>query len=146
MTTALREGREFATARRTLTEADIVTFAGLSNDWNPLHVDEIYARGTQFGRRIAHGQAVASIVTGLRSELDDWPVVSYLATSRRFSSGVGAGDTVHARYRIKSVRESRSNAARTVVTLDITVLDQEGREVMTGEDVMLLEPGSGDGA
>jgi acyl dehydratase len=141
MAVALREGREFVTARRTLTDADIVTFSGLSNDWNPLHVDEIYARRTQFGRRIAHGQAVASIVTGLRSELDDWPVVSYLGTSRRFTSAVGAGDTVHARYRIKSVRESRSNAARSVVTLDVTVLDQEGAEVMTGEDVMLLELG-----
>jgi 3-hydroxybutyryl-CoA dehydratase len=139
MNVDLTESREFATARRTLTETDIVNFAGLSNDWNPLHVDELYARETQFGRRIAHGQAVASIVTGLRSELDDWPVVSYLGTSRRFSSAVGAGDTIHARYRIASVRESRSQPGHLVVTLDIAVLDQDRNEVMAGQDVMLLE-------
>ena len=136
----LAAGREFLTARRTITEADIVTFAGLSNDWNPLHVDELFASETQFGRRIAHGQAIASIVTGLRSELDDWPVVSYLGTSRRFTGGVGAGDTIHARYRIKSTRSSRSNPDRSVVTVSVAVLDQEGREVMAGEDVMLLDP------
>jgi acyl dehydratase len=137
----LAEGRTFLTARRTLTETDIVNFAGLSNDWNPLHVDELYARETEFGRRIAHGQAVASIVTGLRSELDDWPVVSYLGTSRRFTSAVGAGDTIHARYEVASVRASRSNPDRSVVTLDIAVLDQDGTEVMSGQEVMLLETG-----
>ncbi len=134
----LTEGREFTTARRTLTEADIVTFPGLSNDWNPLHVDELYARETEFGRRIAHGQTVASIATGLRSELDDWPVMSYLGTSRRFTSDVGAGDTIHARYRIAEVRASKSDPSRNVVTLAVTVLSQDGAEVMSGNDVMLV--------
>lgn len=143
MAVALAEGREFLTARRTLTDADIVNYAGLSNDFNPLHVDELFARGTQFGRRIAHGQLVASLVTGLRSELDDWPVLSYLGTSRRFSAAVGAGDTVHARYTVNSVRASRSNPANAVVTLGVAVLDQHGTEVMSGEDVMLVETGGG---
>jgi 3-hydroxybutyryl-CoA dehydratase len=143
MPPALQAGREFETARRTLTEADIVTFAGLSNDWNPMHVDEQFARGTQFGRRIAHGQAVASIVTGLRSELDDWPVVSFLGTSRRFTSAVGAGDSVHAVYAIREARASESRPGHTVVTLSVTVLDQRGDEVMSGEDVMLVESGAG---
>jgi 3-hydroxybutyryl-CoA dehydratase len=138
MAPALRAGRAFDTARRTLTESDIVTFAGLSNDWNPMHVDEEFARETQFGRRIAHGQAVASIVTGLRSELDDWPVVSYLGTSRRFTSAVGAGDSIHARYEVSEVRASESRPGHNVVTLSVTVIDQRGDEVMSGEDVMLV--------
>lgn len=138
MPVALDEGREFRTARRTLTETDIVNYAGLSNDFNPLHVDELFARETQFGRRIAHGQLVASLVTGLRSELDDWPVLSYVGTSRRFTGAVGAGDTLHACYRIDSTRPSRSDPARTIVTLHLSVLNQDGDEVMAGEDVMLL--------
>jgi 3-hydroxybutyryl-CoA dehydratase len=133
-------GREFETARRTVTEADIVSYAGLSNDFNPLHVDEVFAAATAFGRRIAHGQLIASIVTGLRSELDDWPVLSYLGASRRFSAAVGAGDTIHARYRIKSLRATRSKPDRSVATLELTVLNQDGEEVMAGEDVMLLGP------
>jgi 3-hydroxybutyryl-CoA dehydratase len=143
MTPALQAGHEFDTTRRTLTEADIVTFAGLSNDWNPMHVDEAFARETQFGRRIAHGQAVASIVTGLRSELDDWPVVSFLGTTRRFTSAVGAGDTVQARYAIREVSASESRPGHSVVTLSVTVLDQHGDEVMSGEDVMLVEVDAG---
>jgi 3-hydroxybutyryl-CoA dehydratase len=141
MNDGLREGRQFASARRTLTEADIVTFAGLSNDWNPMHVDTLYAEQTQFGRRIAHGQAVASIVSGLRSEIDHWPIVAYLGTSRRFTSSVGAGDTVHARYTIESLRRSKSNPARRIVTLGMTVLDQRAEQVMSGQDVLLLEDG-----
>jgi acyl dehydratase len=70
-------------------------------------------------------------------------VLSYLGTSRNFTSAVGAGDTIHARYRIASVRASKSNPARSVVTLDIAVLDQEGAEVMSGQEVMLLQTNDG---
>ena len=140
----LDEGREFATARRTITETDIVSYAGLSNDFNPLHVDEVFAREAGFGRRIAHGQLIASIVTGLRSELDDWPVISYLGASRRFTGAVGAGDTIHCRYRIAGVRTSKSDARNQVVTLDLSVVDEDGQEVMSGADTLLVRQGLDD--
>jgi acyl dehydratase len=131
-------GHEFETARRTITEADIVNFAGLSNDFNPLHVDEPFAAATDYGRRIAHGQMIAAIVTGLRSELDRWPVLAYLGASRDFRGPIGAGDTIHARYTITGSRPTSSDPTRGVVTLAVSVLDQEGDEAMTGEDVMLV--------
>ncbi len=134
----IRTGQELVTARRTIAEADIVNYAGLSNDFNPLHVDEEFAR-EHFGRRIAHGQMIASIVTGLRSQLDDWPVISYLNTARRFVAPVGAGDTIHCRYTVAGVRSSRSRPTAVVVTLTVTVQNQDGEEVMTGADVMLLD-------
>jgi len=133
------EGLEFSTARRTITEADIGNYAGLSNDFNPLHVDELFAR-EHFGRRIAHGQMIASIVTGLRSALDDWPSVNYLNTARRFVGPVGAGDTIHGRYTVASMRPSRSRPTAVVATVDLVVVNQDGEEVMTGADVMLLDP------
>ena len=138
-TAMLAIGYSFPTARRTLTEADIVNFAGLSNDWDPLHIDQPFAEAGPFGRRIAHGQLTASIVTGLRSELDDWPLVSYLGTSRRFSSPVGAGDTIHGVYTVSEVRPTSNDPEKLVVTLGVAVIDQHGNEVMAGEDVVLVD-------
>lgn len=135
----LATGYSFRTASRTMTEADIVNFAGLSNDWDPLHIDQQFAESGPFGRRIAHGQLTASIVTGLRSELDGWPLLNFMGTSRRFSSPVGAGDTIHGVYTVAEVRPTSSDPQRLVVTLDIEVLDQAGNRVMSGQDVVLVD-------
>lgn len=139
--TNLAIGYSFRTARRTLTEADIVNFAGLSNDFNPLHIDQQFAVAGPFGRRVAHGQLTASIVTGLRSELDDWPLLGYMGTSRRFKNPVGAGDTFHGVYTVKESRPTSANPNKLVVTLEIVVLDQDHNEVMSGEDVVLVDGG-----
>jgi 3-hydroxybutyryl-CoA dehydratase len=133
------DGMEFTTARRTITEADIGFYAGLSNDFNPLHVDEPFAR-ERFGRRIAHGQLIASVVTGLRSAMDDWPVVGYLGATRSFLAPVGAGDTIHGRYTVSSSRVSRSRPSARVTTVALVVVNQDDEEVMTGTDVLLLDP------
>ena len=63
----IKVGDRFASASRTLFDADIVGFAGISGDFNPLHVDDVFAAGTVHGRRIAHGMLVASVISGLRS-------------------------------------------------------------------------------
>ena len=62
-------GAEFQTASRTITEADVVNFAGISGDYNPLHIDEEFCKQTQFGTRIAHGPFVYSIAAGLLFQL-----------------------------------------------------------------------------
>lgn len=138
MSATLVEGQAFTTSRRTITLADITNYAGLSNDFNPLHVDEEFAT-KHFGRRIAHGQMIASIVSGLRSDLDSWPVTSYLHVSRRFGAPVGAGDTIKGHYTVSEVRDSRSRPGEAVVTVLLSVSNQEGDEVSSGEDVMLVK-------
>ena len=62
-------GQTFTSGRRTITEADVVMFAGLSGDYNPLHTDKVFAEKTPFKQRIAHGMLVASISTGLAQTL-----------------------------------------------------------------------------
>src|SRR6266540_4294327 len=62
-------GAEFTTAARTVTETDIVVYAGLSGDYNPLHVNEEYSKTTEFGGRIAHGPLVYGIAAGLLFQL-----------------------------------------------------------------------------
>lgn len=105
-------GLEFESAARTIGEADIITFAGLSGDFNALHTDAEFAATTHFGQRVAHGMLIASISTGLRSDLDDFAMLAFLNTNRSFSKPVFIGDTVRIRYRVNSTEPSTSGASR----------------------------------
>lgn len=135
----LEPGQELVTARRTVTEADIVAFCGLSGDFNPLHTDNLFVREeTPFRGRIAHGLLVLAISSGLRSELDGLHLIAYLEEQRRFTAPVYPGDTIQARYRVESVRRSKSRPGAGVVTMAIEVANQDGEIVQTGTDVLLV--------
>lgn len=143
MTTYLEDvavGQEFVTAGRTVTYADIAAFCGVSGDFNPLHTDEVWVReNTDFPGRVAHGVLVLAISTGLRcSSLDSLAVIAYLEEHRRFLVPVLPGDTVHARYRIETVRPSRSKPDRGVVQLSVEVCNQRQEAVQTGSDSWLV--------
>jgi len=132
-------GQEFTTARRTLTEADIMAFCGVSGDFNALHTDELFVREeTPFRGRIAHGLLVLSISSGLRSEDDDWLVLAYLEEQRRFVAPTYAGDTIHARCRVQSSRRSRSRPDTGIVTLSVEVVNQDDEIVQAGIDVLMV--------
>jgi acyl dehydratase len=135
----IEAGREVITARRTITEADILWFCGLSGDFNPLHTDiEFIREHTPFRDRIAHGHLVLSITGGLRSELDNWRIIAYLDCQRRFLVPVYAGDTIHGAYAVTEVRPSRSRPETGVVVCDVMTLNQAGEVVQQGVDVLLI--------
>src|SRR5438876_12253598 len=95
----LPAGLEVMTARRTVPESDIVTFAGVSGDFNPLHTDESYVREhTPFRGRIAHGLLVLAIASGVRSEPDRAPSGAFLEARRQFLAPTYPGHTVPARW------------------------------------------------
>ena len=132
-------GSSFETARRTVTEADIVAFAGVSGDFNPLHVDEIFAREqTPFGGRIAHGPLVLSMSYGLASVRDRWKVLALAECRRRFRAPVYPGDTVWAEFEILETRASRSRAGVGFVTLGVRVSSDRSEVVQDGRDVMMV--------
>lgn len=133
-------GRRIATLRRTVTEADIVAFAGLSGDFNPLHTDEDWVRErTPFRGRIAHGLLSTAIASGLHSEYAyDWDIVAYLECQRRFQAPVYPGDTLQARYEVVEKRESRSKPETGVVTLAVELVNQDEEVVQSGRDVVLM--------
>ena len=96
-------GAEFESPGRTVTEADIVMFAGLSGDYNPLHVNEEYCKTTQFGGRIAHGPLVYAIAAGLLFQLHlyDDTLIAFLGFENlRFTKPVKAGDTNCAKIKV----------------------------------------------
>lgn len=132
-------GDRFATASRTIFDADILAFAGVSGDFNRLHVDDEFAKTTPYGRRIAHGMLTASVVTGLRSRIDDYAMLGFLETTRRFRGPVFPGDTITAHFTVTETRASQSNPARGVVTLACEVRNQRGEVVQEGTDILMLE-------
>jgi acyl dehydratase len=94
-------GQRFTTPARTVTEADIANFAGVSGDFNPIHTDAEFARSTPFGERIAHGLLVLSMLTGLRQRSGHFEgtIVAWLEIRNyRFLKPVFIGDTVHGGY------------------------------------------------
>lgn len=132
-------GQELATAGRTVTEADIVAFAGLSGDFNPLHVDAEYARGTPFGERIAHGVLGLAMATGLAWQTGFMAasVEAFLSLEWKFRAPVRIGDTVHAVLRVSGTRPMGD--AGGLVMLEVSVLNQRGETVQRGQWTILVK-------
>lgn len=134
-------GAEFESSARTVTEADIVMFAGLSGDYNPLHINEEYCKQTQFGGRIAHGPLVYAIAAGLIFQLHlyDDTLIAFLGfDSLKFTKAVKPGDTIHARLKVLEKRET-SNPERGVMKRELKVLNQRGEVVQDAIQAFLLK-------
>jgi len=134
-------GAEFESPARTVTEADIVAFAGLSGDYNPLHINEEHCKKTIFGSRIAHGPLVYAIAAGLLFQLHlyDDTLIAFLGFENlRFTKPVKPGDTIHARIKVLEKRET-SNADRGVMKRQLQVLNQRGEVVQEGIQAFLLK-------
>jgi len=136
----LEIGRPIESAGRTITEADIVAFAGLSGDFAPMHVDEEWARKNHaFGGRVAQGMLIASVTYALRAPVVDFlDLVGWLEAVRRFRSPVRPGDTVRATWIVEEVRPSNSRPGTGVVRLGIEVRNQHGDVVQDGHDILLV--------
>ena len=134
-------GAEFESPARTVTEADVTIYAGLSGDYNPLHINEEYCKTTQFGGRIAHGPLVYAIAAGLLFQLHlyDDTLVAFLGfDSLKFTAPVKPGDTVRARIKVLEKRET-SRADRGVMKRQLQVLNQRGEVVQEGVQAFLLK-------
>jgi 3-hydroxybutyryl-CoA dehydratase len=139
-------GSELTSPGRTITEADVVNFAGVSGDYTQLHTDEECARGTPFGRRIAHGMLVLSIATGLATRLGfiEGTALAFRELSWKFSLPVFMGDTVYLKARCRELKPM-ARLGGGLVIFDASVLNQEGKTVQRGEWHMLIasRPASG---
>lgn len=123
-------GDAFVTHGRTVTEADVANFAGVTGDINPLHMDEEYAKKTRFGRRVPHGQLIFVLALGLAERViaplfHESIVAFYGVDKMRFVKPVFIGDTITLRRRVEST-DSRDEAAG-VVTFEDQVVNQDGQ-------------------
>jgi acyl dehydratase len=126
-------GEEYASPGRTVTEADVVIFAGLSGDYNVLHTDAEHMKSSQFGERIAHGLLGLSIQHGLLDRVVTAQVTGPLAALKwKFKGPIKIGDSIHVEARVSAKRDGEQ-PGWGVVTVARRVVNQRGEVVQEGE-------------
>jgi acyl dehydratase len=134
-------GQSYTTTARTITEADIVQFAGLSGDFNQIHTDAAYAAASFFGQRIAHGLLALAIASGLfvQTGIMEATVLAFREILEwSFSLPVFIGDTIHCDIEVVETRAiPRLNAG--AVIMRVTVLNQRGETVQQGRWNMFVQ-------
>ena len=120
-----------ASVAKTVTEADIIMFSGISMDTNPAHLDEEYSKNTGFGGRIAHGMLSAAFISAVLANQLPGPGSIYLSQTLKFKGPVHPGDTVKATVTVKEI-----NVAKNRVTLD-SICVVAGKVVIEGEAVVM---------
>lgn len=130
----IKLGDSFESVGRTVTEADIVNFAGVTGDFYSLHMDDQWVRdNTDFPGRIAHGLLVHSIGEGLRCPgIDEWKILAFVETQRKMLRPVFPGDRIHQIYRVSSKTPSSKDPSRGVVEVEISINNQKGETVQSG--------------
>ncbi len=131
---------EFTTSKtRTITETDIVNFAGLSGDFHELHLSEEFAKRGPFGRRIAHGALIFSISTGLTIQMGDAEniIAFYGVDKLRFTHPTFIGDTIRVIKKVIALEPKGDE--RGVVAFETTVLNQNDQPVVVYQDRVLLK-------
>ena len=133
-------GQHTSTPGRTITEGDIVTFAGLSGDYNMIHTDAEYSRKTHFGQRVAHGLLVLSIASGLvtRSGLIEGTVIAFREIENwKFAKPTYIGDTIHVEIEVTETKAIPRLGGGNVY-FNLQVNNQSNEVVMKGNWNVLL--------
>ena len=124
---------EKASRTTTITDEMIRTFAALTGDNNPVHLDDTYAATTRFGRRIAHGMIAAGLISAALANDLPGPGTVYLSQTLKFKAPVYPGDTITTTVEVKSVRPDKP-----IATLGTVCKNQDGGVVLEGEAVVLV--------
>jgi acyl dehydratase len=132
-------GAKYISQARTVTETDVVNFAGLSGDFNPLHTDAEFGRQTPFGERIAHGMLVVAMATGMANwtGIFEGTTLALLEQLIRYKGVVKFGDTIHLELEVTEKKET-SKADRGVVRFATQVCNQRAEIVIEGEWVVMI--------
>ena len=134
------QGMTFLTTGRTITETDLVNFAGLSGDFNPIHTNAVYAATTPFEQRIAHGLLGLSIAAGLTTGLGFMgeKVEAFMGLDWKFKAPIFIGDTIHSELKVTKVRAMRKLGGG-LVFLAVKVIKQDGSTVQSGQWKVLFK-------
>lgn len=132
-------GQSIVTPGRTVTEADVVAYAGLSGDFNPMHTDESFAEKSIYGTRIAHGVIGIAFTSGLLARLGifDGTSIAFLSLEWRFLLPIRIGDTIRVRQTVRSGRVT-SDGKRGVLSFDLELLNQADEIVQSGSRTLLV--------
>lgn len=138
----LSVGLRFRSPGRTITDADVVGFAGLTGDYSELHTSDVYAENSEFKRRVAHGMLGLAYAHGLM-----WPrtgelrrtAVAFLGISDwRFVAPIFIGDTIFVNYVLSELRDSKSRPHQAIATFDVELVNQNSEIVQRGRKALLV--------
>lgn len=130
-----------ASCSKTFTETDVILYAGLSGDFNPIHVDKEYATKTRFKQRIAHGLLTSSLLSQLLGMHLPGKGSVYMNQTLRFTKPVFIDDTITATGTVKEIDEEKNT-----VTIKTECHNQHGDLVLTGTAMMMVLGGIKNGA
>lgn len=132
----------FRSPGRTITDADVVGFAGLTGDFSELHTSDVYAKASQFGRRVAHGMLGLAFAHGLMwprtGELRETAIAFLGIDGWKFVAPIFIGDTIFVNYRIADLRDSKSRPTQAIATFDVELVNQDGAIVQQGRKALLV--------
>jgi acyl dehydratase len=133
-------GKIFVSPGRTVTESDVVMFAGLSGDFNPLHTDAEFGKKTPFGERIAHGMLTVAMSTGMANwtGIFEGTTLALIEQVIRYKGPVKFGDTVHLELEV-SEKKPTSKPDRGIVRFNTRICNQRDEVVVDGEWTLLMK-------
>jgi len=133
-------GAIYKSQSRTVTEADVVNFAGLSGDFNPLHTDAEFGKSTPIGERIAHGVLILAMATGMANWMGifEGTTIALMEQVTRYKGAVKFGDTVHLEMQVTE-KKPTSKPDRGVVKFGTRVCNQRDEMVIDGEWTLLMK-------
>lgn len=132
-------GQTMRTRGRTITESDIVQFAALTGDYNPMHTDAEYMKTHSMGQRVAHGMLTLSYAVGQIYQLGfmERTVIAFRGVDMKFSLPVFIGDTLHSELKIIEKKEARRLGGGTV-TAEVKIVNQDGKTVQSGTMTLII--------
>ena len=132
-------GATMVTRGRTISEADLVQFAALTGDFNPMHTDAEYCKNSFMGQRVAHGMLTISYAVGQAYQLGilERTVLGFRGFEMKFSAPVYIGDTIHAELKVVEKKEAR-RLGGGIVTTEIRVIKQDGTIAQKGTMLLLM--------
>jgi 3-hydroxybutyryl-CoA dehydratase len=128
----LKVGDKFSRSRL-ITDELVRAFAEVSGDYNPIHLDEEFAKTTRFGKRIAHGMLSGALISAVLGDELSVRKIVYLSQTLKFISPVFIGDTITATGTVSRIREDKP-----IVTIDMVCSNQNGETVVTGEGAVMI--------
>lgn len=138
----LHVGMSFRSPGRTITDADLMAFAGLTGDYSELHTSDVYAKSSQFGRRIAHGMMGLAYAHGLMwartGEMRETAIAFLGINDWKFTGPIFVGDTIFVNYRLAELRDSKSKPTQAIAIFDVEVVTHDERVVQRGQKVLLV--------
>src|SRR6476660_5469441 len=135
-------GMRFRSPGRTILDADLIGFAGLTGDHSELHTSDVYARASEFGRRVAHGMLGLAYAHGLMwartGELRETAIAFLGIDGWKFVAPIFIGDTIFVNYRLAELRDSRARPTQAIATFDVELVNQDNRVVQRGRKTLLV--------